>query len=88
MEWESLKRLKQTGVMREYVKEFSSLMLDIQNMSDDDKLFNFICSLQGWAQIELRRQGVQDLLAIMAKTNCLVDYKMGGTPHYTKGQTR
>ena len=34
---------------------FSSLMLDIKNMSDDDKLFNFMCGLQGWAQTELRR---------------------------------
>lgn len=39
---ESLKRLKHTGSVRDYVKEFSSLMLDIRNMSDEDKLFNFI----------------------------------------------
>ena len=52
----SLKRLKRTGSVREYVKEFSSIMLDIRNMSDEDKLFNFISGLQGWAQTELRRQ--------------------------------
>ena len=52
---ESLKRLKHTGSVREYVKEFSSIMLDIRNMSDEDKLFNFISGLQGWAQTELRR---------------------------------
>ena len=52
---ESLKRLKHTGSVREYVKEFSSIMLDIKNMSDEDKLFNFISGLQGWAQTELRR---------------------------------
>ena len=46
---ESLKRLKHTGSMREYVKEFSSIMLDIRNMSDEDKLFNFVSGLQGWA---------------------------------------
>ena len=44
---ESLKRLKHTGSVREYVKEFSSIMLDIRNMSDEDKLFNFISGLQG-----------------------------------------
>ena len=27
--------------MREYVEEFTSVMLDIQNMSDKDKLHNF-----------------------------------------------
>ena len=46
MAWESLKRLKHMGV-REYVKEFSSLMLDIKNMSAYDKLFNFMSGLQG-----------------------------------------
>ena len=51
---ESSNRLKHTGAVREYVKEFSSLMLDIKNMFDD-KLFNFMSGLQGWAQAELWR---------------------------------
>ena len=52
-EWmtkESLKKLKQTGSIKEYVKEFSSLILDIKDMSEVDKLFNFMYRLQGWAQ--------------------------------------
>ncbi|RVW40269.1 hypothetical protein CK203_082804 [Vitis vinifera] len=53
-------------------------MLDIKNMSEEDKLFNFMSGLQGWAQTELRRQGVRDLPAAMAAADCLVDYKMGG----------
>ncbi|XP_069148267.1 uncharacterized protein [Solanum lycopersicum] len=39
---DKLKRLRQTGSVREYIKEFTSVMLDIQNMSDEDKLHNFI----------------------------------------------
>ena len=74
---EALKRLRHTGTVREYVKEFSSLMLDIKNMSEEDKLFNFMSGLQGWAQMELRRQGVRDLPATMAAVDCLVHYKMG-----------
>ena len=46
---EALKRFRHTGSVREYVKEFSSLMLDIKNMSEEDKLFNFMSGLQGWA---------------------------------------
>ena len=76
---ESLKRLKQMGTVRDYVKDLSSLMLDIKNMSDDDKLFNFMYGLQGWAQTELRRQGVRDLPTAMAAADCLVDYKLGNT---------
>ena len=69
---ESLKRLKQMGTVRDYVKDFSSLMLDIKNMSNDDKLFNFMSGLQGWAQTELRRQGVRDLPTAMAAAYCYV----------------
>ena len=80
---ESLKRLKHTGSVREYVKEFSSIMLDIRNMSDEDKLLNFISGLQGWAQTELRRQVVRDLPTAMAAADCLVDYKMGSAINTT-----
>ena len=78
---ESLKELKQAGLVRDYMKEFSSLFLDIKDMSEVDKLFNFMSGLQGWAQTELRRQGVQDLPSAMAAANCLVDYKT--TPSLT-----
>ena len=52
---DSLKKLKQTSIVREYVKTFSSLILDIKNMSEEDKLFNFMFGLQPWAQLELKR---------------------------------
>ena len=74
---EALKKLKQTGSVRDYVKEFSSLILDIKGMFKVDKLFNFMSGLQGWAQTELRRQGVQDLPLAIA--DCLVDYKMASS---------
>ena len=57
------------------MKEFSSLMLDIQNMSEEDKLFNFIFGLQRWAQLEIRRHNVQDLPNAIAVAESLVDYK-------------
>ena len=75
---ESLKRLRHTESVRNYVKEFKSLMLDIKNMLEEYKFFNFMSELQGWDQTELRRQGVHDLPIVMAAADCLVDYKMGG----------
>ena len=44
---DKLKRLRQTGSVREYNKEFTSVMLDIQNRSDEDKLHNFILGMKG-----------------------------------------
>ena len=57
----NMKRIKHMGSIREYVKEFSTLMLEIPNMSKEELLFNFIDNLQSWAEQELRRRGVQDL---------------------------
>ncbi|KAK0587925.1 hypothetical protein LWI29_031334 [Acer saccharum] len=50
-------------------------MLDIQNISKEDKLFNFMSGLQTWAQTELRRQGVNDRPTAMAAAKGLVDFR-------------
>ena len=77
---ESLKKLKHTGTVRDYVKEFSSLLLDIRNMSEEDKMFNFLSGLQPWAQAELRRQAVEDLPSAIVAAEKLVDYKYAASP--------
>ncbi|KAK4381136.1 hypothetical protein Sango_2997100 [Sesamum angolense] len=64
------------GIVRDYVKEFSSLMLDIRDMSEEDKLFNFLSGLQTWAQTKLRRQGVKDLPSAIAAVDRLVDFRV------------
>ena len=46
----NMRRLKHTGSIRDYVKEFSSLMLEILNMTEEELLFNFMDNLQGWAE--------------------------------------
>ena len=48
-------------------------------MSKEDKFFNFVSRLQGWAQTESRRQGVKHLPTAMAATTYLVDYKLSGS---------
>ena len=73
----SMKCLKHTGSIREYVKEFSMLMLDIPNIAEEELLFNFIDNLQSWVEQELRRRGVQDLATAMAVAESLVDYRIG-----------
>lgn len=40
------KKLKYIGRVRDYVKEFSSLMFNIKNKSNEDKLFNFMSGLK------------------------------------------
>ena len=40
-----LRRLKQTGTLRDYVKEFITLLLEVPDISDKDALFLFIDGL-------------------------------------------
>ena len=72
---EDLKKLRQDRSVREYVKKYSSLILDIDNISEEDKLFNFLLGLQPWAQMELQRQRVLDLSSAIAGAEGLVDLR-------------
>ncbi|XP_070049418.1 uncharacterized protein [Nicotiana tomentosiformis] len=74
---DKLKRLKHTGSVRAYVKEFISLMLSISNMSEEDKLHNFMSGLQQWAQLELRRQNIQNLASAVTAADALDDFHLG-----------
>ncbi|GJZ49134.1 putative nucleotidyltransferase, ribonuclease H [Tanacetum coccineum] len=69
-----LRKLKQSGTIREYVKEFTTLVLEIPELSDQDSLFYFLDGLQGWAKTELERRGVQDLSTAIAQAEALIDF--------------
>ncbi|KAJ4970917.1 hypothetical protein NE237_004016 [Protea cynaroides] len=90
----SLKRLRHTGSIRDYVKQFTTLMLDITDMSKKDRLFFFMDGLQKWAEHELTRQGVKDLASALTAAECLVEFsdkasdssKSKQTKSYNKGK--
>ena len=47
----NMRRLKHIGSICDYVKEFSSLMLEIPNMTEEEELiFNFMDNLQWWVE--------------------------------------
>ena len=48
----NMKGLKDIGWIHEYLKEFSTLMLEIPNMTKE--LLNFMDNLQSWVKQELR----------------------------------
>jgi hypothetical protein len=50
----NLLALKHAGKIQAYIKEFTRLMLEIKDMSEEDKLFHFMNGMQPWAQSELR----------------------------------
>jgi hypothetical protein len=70
-----LRHLKQTCTIREYVKEFTELLLEIPDMSDSDVLFSFTDGLQGWVKLELKRRGVQNLADAIRVAESLIEFK-------------
>ncbi|XP_060172138.1 uncharacterized protein LOC132603213 [Lycium barbarum] len=70
-----LRELKQTGSIRDYVKEFTTLMLQIPNLTSDDLLFHFMDGLQNWAKQELQRRQVSDIDQAIVEAESLMDFK-------------
>ncbi|KAH9722467.1 Endonuclease [Citrus sinensis] len=95
-----LRRLKQSGSIRDYINEFTTLMLEISDMSDKDSLFYFQDGLKDWAKTELDRRGVQTLDNAIAVAESLTEYstqskdkkanqgKGGGESRKDKGNNR
>ncbi|GJY04097.1 ATP-binding cassette subfamily C member 8 [Tanacetum coccineum] len=69
-----LGKLKQFEMIREYVEEFTTLVLEILELSDQDSLFYFLNGLQGWAKMELERRGVQDHSTAIAHAEALINF--------------
>lgn len=67
---DALKKFGHIGTLRDYVNEFSSLIFDIENIPEEDKLFNYMTSLQPWVH-----EGVASLPNSMVVADGLVDFK-------------
>ncbi|XP_070040744.1 uncharacterized protein [Nicotiana tomentosiformis] len=70
-----LRELKQTGNIRVYVKEFTTLMLQIPNLTNDDLLFHFMDGLQNWAKQELQCRQVADIDQAIVEAELLMDFR-------------
>lgn len=69
----TLKWLKRVGSIWDYVKYSLCLMLDIQNISNGNKLHNFFFEMQSCVQNKLFHQTVEDLPSVIAMGDTLVD---------------
>ncbi|MBA0735701.1 hypothetical protein Gogos_019522, partial [Gossypium gossypioides] len=65
-------RLTQQGTVREYVRAFSELILQISDLSEKEAFYWFEDRLKLWAKHELRRQGITELTA-MAEVESFVE---------------
>ncbi|KAF2285582.1 hypothetical protein GH714_005632 [Hevea brasiliensis] len=70
-----LRRLTQKGTIREYVKEFSEVLLEISDYPNQEALFSFKDGLQTWVKLEIERRGAQDFAAAIAIAESLIEFK-------------
>lgn len=73
-----LRELRQRGSIRDYVKDFTTLMLQIPSMTAEDLVFYFTDGLQAWAKQELQRRGVQTVDEAIAVAESLSDFRTSG----------
>eukprot|EP00253_Pinus_taeda_P003556 PITA_03556 len=74
--WEArtkIKFIKQTGSLQTYQQEYSSAVLELLDMAEKDKVFNFIIGLKPWACNEVKRQKIRTLEEAFAAVDRLVD---------------
>lgn len=88
--YRKLRKLKHEGSLREYVKEYSALLLEIPDMAEREALFGFLDGLQPWAARELQSKGVKDMATALAEAEKLEDFKApekpkGGKNNHAKG---
>uniref|UniRef100_A0A3Q7EY30 Reverse transcriptase domain-containing protein n=1 Tax=Solanum lycopersicum TaxID=4081 RepID=A0A3Q7EY30_SOLLC len=71
-----LRELKQTSSIRDYVKEFKKLTLQILSLTSEDLLFYFLDGLQNWAKQELQRRPVHDVDKAIVVAESLNDFRV------------
>ncbi|XP_019058307.1 PREDICTED: uncharacterized protein LOC104816062 [Tarenaya hassleriana] len=68
------RRLRQSGSISDYVREFSSLLLELGDVSDQDALFHFKDGLKDFARLEVNRREANTLNAAISVVEGLTDY--------------
>ena len=67
--------LNQSSSIRAYVQEFTTLTLQIPNLTDEDMLLHFMDGLQNWARIELERRQVRTIDEAITQAEALTDFR-------------
>jgi len=69
-----IKFIKQTGNLQTYQREFASAVLELPNMAERDKVFNFTIGLKPWRRNEVKRQMIRTLEEAFADVDRLVEH--------------
>lgn len=68
-----VRSIKHTGSIRDNIKRYTDLVLQVPDMSERNLLFNFISNLSPWAKQQVKLQKLQDLAVAINVAELLVD---------------
>ena len=80
-----MRKLAQHREVKENVREFSELMLQISYLGENEAFFSFMDGLKPWAKQELQRRGVKDFTKAMIVAESLIELKKSNSTK-TKGK--
>ncbi|KAF7807841.1 Transposon Tf2-2 polyprotein [Senna tora] len=75
-----LRRLQHKGTIRDYVKDFTEVLLEIPDYPDKEAFFAFVDGLQNWVKMEIQRRGAQDLATAISVAESLIEFKKPDKP--------
>ncbi|KAF7821658.1 Transposon Ty3-I Gag-Pol polyprotein [Senna tora] len=75
-----LRRVQHKGTLRDYVKDFTEVLLEIPDYPDKEAFFAFVDGLQNWVKIEIQRRGAQDLATAISVAESLIEFKKPDKP--------
>ncbi|KAF7807831.1 Transposon Ty3-I Gag-Pol polyprotein [Senna tora] len=70
-----LRRLQHKGTIRDYVKDFTEVLLQIPDYPDKEAFFAFVDGLENWVKMEIQRRGAQDLATAISVAESLIEFK-------------
>ncbi|XP_048136592.1 uncharacterized protein LOC125315480 [Rhodamnia argentea] len=69
------RRLEQTGKIREYIRKFCELKLQIPSPSENEAYYRFIGGLKAWVKMELKRQNATTLATALYVAEGIIEYR-------------
>ncbi|KAJ0089204.1 hypothetical protein Patl1_32334 [Pistacia atlantica] len=73
--------MQEKGTLKENVNAFTSLIFEIPNMTEDDKVFNFMSSLTPWIKTKLKHHNVLNFSLAVVSAESIVEVRRQDDSH-------
>ncbi|KAE8675196.1 hypothetical protein F3Y22_tig00111691pilonHSYRG00010 [Hibiscus syriacus] len=71
--WSKLMNLRHEGTLKEYVREFEELMLQVPELTGEDVFFTFTDGLKPWAKVAMNRRRIKELSKALIAAESIIE---------------